>query len=106
MKHFADDGANLGRLFAAQTEGHVLVHGQVREQGMILEDHPHAASLGRDEDGVRGDNPVVQVNTAKIGPLQSGDQAQGGGFAAPAWADQGQDFALTQFKGDIVHSRL
>jgi len=55
-----------------EPECHILVHGHVRIQRVVLEDHRDVAILGRDV----VDTPAADVNFAAGRLLESGDHAQ------------------------------
>ena len=89
-----DQGQGLGDpgpapLGPRQAVADVAGHGQVGEQGAVLEHHADPAPLGGDEGPGGGQVPAVQADLAGVGPLQPGDAAQQGRLAAAAGAEQG-----------------
>ena len=82
-----------GRFADAQPELHVLRHRHVLEQGIVLEDKPHPALLGRQVSHI----PPVQQHPPVIHPRQAGDQAQDGGLSAAARAEQDEELAIAHF---------
>ena len=78
------------RAAAAQAEGDVAGDVEVREEGVILKDHTDAAVFRRDEAAGSGDLAAGDMDFAAVGALEAGDEAQRGGFAAAAEAEQGE----------------
>ena len=81
-----------------QAKGDVAQDRHVAEQGVILEDeadiapaHGHGADLG-----------AADKKAAAFGRLQPRDQAQDGGLAAPAGAEQGRQFAFVDGEADVA----
>ena len=70
-------GALAARLHA-QAEGHVLEHGHVAEQRVVLEHEAHVALAHMDIGGVF----AAEVDAAHVGRLQARDDAQQRGLAA------------------------
>jgi len=73
----------LGNLAQAQTESHVFVHGHVRIERIVLENHGDIAILG----GNIVDQLVADVHFAAGDFFQTCDHAQGGGLTAAGRAD-------------------
>ena len=90
-----------------ERKGHVREHRHVRPDRVALEDHPHPAPLRwHEEPGSRGrERPITYVDFASIGPLESGDEPQGGGLAAAARPEQGQELPGFRFEAEVVHRR-
>ena len=90
----------LGGLALLEAEGQVLLHGHVRVERVVLEDHRDVAVLGRqvvhdpaaDADGPGGDL------------LQAGDGAQGGGLAAARRPDQDHELTVGDLQAEAVHA--
>jgi len=81
-----------------QAERDVLGHGQMREQGVGLEHHRHAARGGRQmRDIAAGD-----FDPAATGGFQAGNDAQAGGLAAPGRPEQYGEAAGGDFQRDCV----
>ena len=93
-----DQVDDLGDPIAAggpgQAEAHVVAHGQVREQGVVLEHDADAALLGRHRVARPGHEAAAQRDGARVRGLEARDEAQRGGLAAARGAEQGQDLAL------------
>ena len=103
FEQFFDFGADLffGRAFGlgqyGQTEGDVVKHVHVAEEGVVLEhetDFALAHMLG-------GDVLAVKEDVAAVGVFQSGDDAQERGFAAAGRAEQGNEFAGGDVEVDV-----
>ncbi len=97
LHHLADAAADLGLgdLLALQAEGHVLVHGEVREQRVRLEDHVDVALVRGDP----GDVAPVQVDRPGGGLLEPRDHPHGRGLAAAGRAEQGEE--LPRADGEV-----
>ena len=52
------------------------------------------------------DRLVAEKNIARVGCLQAGDHAQGGGLAAAARAEQSEDLAVVNIQRKIFDRRL
>ena len=89
----------LRDLLAAQPEGDVLAHAQVREQGVALEDRIGGATIG----GEPGDVLAVDEHPARGGLLEAGDHAQRRGLAAAAGAEHGEEFAPRDVELHLPH---
>jgi hypothetical protein len=68
------------------------------EQGVILKHSIHVALKRRQ--GV--DRPPLEIYRALAGLFETGDHAQDGGFAAPARAQQGEEFAIPDLQRGAV----
>ena len=104
----ADEGADLLQTSLPlapprQPEGDVLGHGQVREQSVVLEHHPHPPLLGRQGDPRAGDKPAADLDRAAVGPLEAGDEPQRRRLAATAGAEQRQQMASFDAKVEPRH---
>ncbi len=86
--------------FHTQTELHILQHGHVREQGIILEHGVHGA--------VKGRHMLHRLPTNENLPLRgifkSCDHPQRSRLAAAAGAKQREKFPIVNFEGYIIHS--
>ena len=82
-----------------QRESNILPYRQMGIQGVILEHQPHAPVLRRQV----GDVVVAEEDTAGGRLLQSGEQVQRGGLAAARRAEQTQQHAVGDLKGEVVH---
>ena len=90
--HFLDSLGAIGVF--GQAVGDVLFYRQVREERAFLKYHAHPALF-------RGDAPARLVNRLAadadgtgFGVGEPGNQAEGGGLAATAGAEQGDDLTL------------
>jgi hypothetical protein len=77
----------------AQGQGELLTYVEVREEGVVLEDHAHRSAMRRQEDPGGGVGPVLATtgNQRFFGPVQPRDGAQYRGLAAARRAEQGGD---------------
>src|SRR5439155_13234374 len=67
-----------------QPELDILARRHVWEQRVRLEDHPHVALVGRDVRHVL----AVDDDTALVGPVEAGNEAQGGRLPAAGRSEQ------------------
>ena len=79
-----------------QAEGYVLENGQVSEQSIVLENEPHVSVTGR----LSSDVVVLKLDATGIGDFQSGDDAEQGGFARPARAEQRNELPRSDRSSD------
>ena len=79
----------------ARPEGHVLLHRQVREERVLLEDVAHRALLGLEEHAALGVEPdlVAERDAAAPRAHQAGDGAQDRRLAGARRPDQRQRVA-------------
>jgi hypothetical protein len=89
----------LGGAAQAHAEADVLLHGHVRVQGVVLEDHGDVAVLGL----LVGDHPVADGDLAVGDLVQAGDHAQDGRLAAARRADQDHELAAVDLEGHVAH---
>ena len=100
-----DGGDHLARTFArlggadasgAQSEGHVLEHGQVVEEQVILEDESDVPSFGGHELVVLGgiEHQIVENDATRVDGDQSGDAPQQGGLTHSVGSDDGDGPAV------------
>jgi len=82
-----------------EAEGDVVKGGHVFEQGVVLEDEADVALL----DGDAVDLEAADEDAAAGGSFQAGDEAQDGGFAAAAGAEQGEQLALGDREVDVLN---
>src|SRR3954452_917894 len=82
----------------AQPEGHVLGHGEVREEAVGLEDHPHVALVRR---GV-GDVPPVEQHPALVGGVEARDRPQRRRLPAARRAQERQELAARDVQVEPV----
>ena len=86
----------LGHLAQFQTESHVLVHGHMGVQSVVLEHHGDVAVLR----GNVVDQALADVHFALGDFFQTGDHTQGGGLAAAGRPQDGVEFSLFHFGVD------
>jgi hypothetical protein len=85
-----------------EAEGHVLRHGEMREQRVVLEHHADVAPMRRQ----RRDILPVELHRAAIDAQQAGHDAQQGGLAAAGRPQQGNELALADAEIDAAqHGR-
>jgi hypothetical protein len=94
VQHVAGAGAALGARPAAQLEpeGHVVEHGQVREQAVGLEHHAHVALVG----GHVGQVLAADPNRPGVRLLQTGEDAQRGRLATARGSEEHDELAGVQ----------
>ena len=93
LQHFGAAGLAGGLVFFGfQAAEHVLLHGHVGEQCVVLEQQAHAALLRRQVDvlGAVKQHPAVQYDAARIRLYDTGNAAQGHAFAAAGRAQNGR----------------
>ena len=85
--------SSMGGAGELEREAHVLAHGHVRVERVVLEHHGDVARLGRQ----RVDHLAVDGDVAGGDLLEAGEHAQQGGLAAARGADQHDELAV----GDV-----
>src|SRR5690606_35065620 len=100
LQHPLDPLRDLGARQLAQLEGegHVVEHGHVRPQRVVLEHHGRGAALRWQ---VR-DVPAVDHDLAHVGSEEPGDDAQGGGLAAARRAEQAHQLPAVDLEVEVV----
>src|SRR5690606_7871066 len=100
LEQLVDPRADLvaGALADLEPERDVAPHGQVLERGVVLEHEPDAPSL-RGEVRRLG---AVDVHAALVRRFEAGDDAQEGGLAAAAGAQQRGEAPAGHVHGDVV----
>jgi hypothetical protein len=96
FEQFADTAIARVRCHPAQAEPDVARDGQVREQRVVLEYHPHLSPLGWKLPAGARDLLAVDPDASAGERLEAGDAAQDGGLAASAGTEQASDGALAQ----------
>ncbi len=92
LRHFADAGA----------DGDVVVDGHVRKQGVVLEDEPHRPPLhGQMPHLLSGD-----IDFPLVRRFETGEDAQQGGFAAAAAAEQDEAFPRLDLQRQAAEHRF
>ena len=97
----------LGNPSHLQSKAHVVAHGHVGVQGVVLEDHGDVTVLGREV----GDVTLTDPDRSGIDLLQAREHPEGGGLAAAGWSDQDHEFAVADLQiefvdGGVVCSRI
>ena len=90
----------------ADSEGYVLRHAQVREQGVVLEYHADTALLRRQGKTGAGDHLTGQGDFSFQHRLEAGNGAQGGGLAAAGRAEQATNFPSIEVQVQLLHDAL
>ena len=100
----ADHSQGCGGEFAAavfgDAESDIAGDGEVGEQGAFLEDHSDAAFFGALVDAGAVHGAAGDADFAGVGGVKAGDEAEGGGFAAAAGAEEAEDFARLEAEVD------
>ncbi|MNP39523.1 hypothetical protein D3C76_1331030 [compost metagenome] len=104
LQHFVDHPGRLWML--ADTECNVFGHGQVREQGVVLEHHADPAFLRGEGEARPGDDFASQLDFTLVDRLEAGDGAQGSGLAAPRRAQQAADVTGIEVKIEVLDHAL
>jgi hypothetical protein len=94
----ADLAARGAGLLDLEAEGDVLADGHVPEEGVMLEDEADPAPL----DGEVGGVLAGQLDVARVGLLQAGDDPQDRALARPGRAEQGHELAGGDLERDPV----
>ncbi len=76
-----------------EPEADVLGHREVREEGVVLEDHPDLAVLGRHPRTPAGDDSFGGLHRARVRSLESGDEPEQRRLPAARRAEEGYDLA-------------
>ena len=108
VEHLGDPvtAVRVPALLAAEAEGDVAGHVEVREQRALLGDVAHPAGLGRHRpDAVAGHHGVAEGDGARLGLEEAGDQPQQRGLPAPGGAEHGRERAVRDVQGDGVDGR-
>ena len=95
----AAGGVGFVHLAHLQPEGHVLRHGHVREQGIVLEHEAHVAPVWRQAGHVapaHRNPPLGRIDEAA-------DHAQGGGLAAARRPKKRHQFAIGDAQRHVFH---
>src|SRR5205085_7100638 len=101
-QHFAHAPVDFGHAMALETKLNVLPRRKVREQGITLEDRADVALIGLP----LIHNFAIKQYVAAGGLLKTGDQPQGGGFAAAGGPHQREETAARYGKRDAVNRVL
>jgi hypothetical protein len=90
-----------GRLGQGHGEGHVLGHGHMRVERIVLEHHGNVPCLG----GQVVHHLVPDPDRAFGNVFQPGNHAQQGGLATAGGADQNHKFAVLDIDRHAMHNR-
>ena len=88
-----------GNFFELQSERDVVVNVVVREQGITLEYRIDGAFVR----GQIGNVFPAEQDLARSGDVKTCDHAQGSGFPAAGGPEEGNEFAFTDIKTDILY---
>jgi hypothetical protein len=87
---------------AAEAESDIFFDGEVRKQGVILEDHADLPLFRGHALAGAADHLAVQADFAAGNFLEAGNAAQQSGLAAAGGAKQAGDLAFFQAKVDAI----
>src|SRR5690606_12799295 len=105
VEHLGRDPSALVTRAAPQPERHVVEHRQVREQREVLEHEADAPTL-RLHPRARGrDGPTRDGDTAGVGALEAGDQAQQRRLATTGGTEETQDLVSQYRQREVVDCR-
>ncbi|MND76918.1 hypothetical protein D3C80_685810 [compost metagenome] len=86
-----------------QGQGHVVEHGSVHQQPVILKDHPDLAAHIRDLAALDLADVIAMEEDATIGrPLHHADELEEGTLARPRMAGQEGHLPLAQVEADLL----
>ena len=88
-----------------EAEGHVGLDGEVREQGVVLEDHPHAPRLRRHGAAGPGDALPSDLDHPRVRRLEARHEAERRGLAAAGRPEERQHLAGGRGQRQGVHGR-
>lgn len=86
----------FGSLAGIEPEGEVVENGKMWEKGVVLEDHGQV-TIPRLK---RGCISFVNKHASRALLLEPGEDSEQGGFSTTRRTDQGEEFALLDFKVD------
>ena len=92
----------IRRRFATQTKGDILFDGEMRKQGVILENHPDLPLLRGHPLTGAADHLAIQADFTTGNLLEAGNTAQQSGLAATGRSKQAGDLAFFQTKIDAI----
>ncbi len=88
LRDFLSDPSPVPLPSSLQAERDILPHVEMRKQGIVLKHHPEAATRRRER---RHDLPLDR-DAAGVGRLETGEQPQQRGLAAPRRSEERQNF--------------
>ncbi len=99
-QHVGDAAGDLvpRQAFLLETERHVGLHRQMREQRIALKHHVDRTPVRRHPREI----DAVEQDATGIRPLEPGDQTQQRGLAAARGAEQREEFAVVNVEGELV----
>lgn len=102
-QHLVDPVGDLGlrQALAAQAEGDVLGHAEMRKEGVGLEHHVDRPPVGR----VGGDVTVAQQDAPCVRRLEARQHAHQRGLAAAGGPQQGEELTLVDREVRVAHSQ-
>ena len=74
----------------------------MREEGVVLEDHPHTAPLRRHVDAVPDNSAVADIDRPVIRSLEPGDDPQGRRLAAPRRSEEAEEVTLPSVDRETI----
>ena len=97
----------LGNPSHLQSKAHIVAHGHVGVQSVVLEDHGDVTILGREV----GDVTLTDPDCPGIDLLQASEHPERGGLPAAGWSDQDHKFTVADLQiefvdGGVVCSRI
>src|SRR5204862_4602479 len=96
------EGVALVARAPRQAEGHVRLDRQVREERVVLEDHPDLPLVWWDKGARAGHLDPADRQRARVGPLEPRDQAQEGRLAAAGRAQHGDQLPARDLEAHVV----
>ena len=90
----------LGGAGDLEGEAHVVVHGHVRVERVVLEDHGDVTVLGLNV----GDVAVTDEDATGVDVLQAREHAQGGGLTAAGGANEYEELAIGDLEVESVNA--
>jgi hypothetical protein len=85
-----------------RTEGHVVEHIQMWEEGVVLKHQIHRSPMG----WRIGEILVLQHDPPLVGPFKPSNQPQRGGLATTRGTQQREEFAATDLQVQVDHAPL
>ena len=103
IQHFGHPLPPVGT--ARQAVGNVLRHGEMGKKRALLKNHPHLALFRGNAAAPLIHRPAGDGDLAGLRIAETGNQTQGGAFAAAAGAEEGGNLSRRQVQGKVVHSQ-
>ena len=86
-----------------EAEGDVLLDRHVREESVLLDDHPHGPLVGRRLPLRSRRNFALDDDFARGRRLEPGDQPEHSRLARPAGPEYGHDLTREDFEADVAN---